>query len=174
MLRRVGDYPLRLVTRSYNGSEFQPSQITRRHRYSSDVRQSSVTIGHAKMLYLEHNTYRTLFCRGSDLSMMMLNLSKQSKFDNMPTIGWIIPPPLRNNGLHCVFVQVKKLVGYFSSRVSFSLREEFSSFIHLKQGNGFRPCMTYVSSHNGVTKKRLLNIWMDVFIFCCLQVILLQ
>ena len=28
-------------------------------------------------------------CRGSDLSKPMLNLSKQSKFDNMPTDGWI-------------------------------------------------------------------------------------
>ena len=39
----------------------------------------------------------------------------------MSTVDWIIPPSLKNNGIHCVFVQVRKLVGYFSSRVPFSL-----------------------------------------------------
>ena len=92
----------------------------------------------------------------------------------MSVVGWIIPPSLRNNGLHCVFVQVRKLVGYFNSRVPFSLHGELSRFIHLKKGNGVHPCMAYVLSHNGVTKKKFLNIWMDVFSFYCLQFILCQ
>ena len=94
--------------------------------------------------------------------------------DNLPTTGWIIPPSLRNNGIHCVFVQVRKLVVYFSSRVPFSLCRELYSFSHLKQGNGVHPCMACASSHNGITKKRFLNIWMDVFGFCYLQVVLFQ
>ena len=84
-----------------------------------------------------------------------VNLSKE----NLLAAGWIIPPSLRNNGLHCVFIQVRKLVGYFSSRVPFSLRGELSSFRHLKQGNGFPLCMAYASSHNGVAKKRFMKIW---------------
>ena len=79
--------------------------------------------------------------------------------------SWIIPPSLRNNGLHCVFVQVRKLVGYFSSRVPFSLCRELSGFSHLKQGNGVHPCKAYVSSHNDVTNKRFLNIWVDSLSF---------
>ena len=92
---------------------------------------------------------------------MKVNLSKENLSTgkaNLPTTGWIIPPSLRNNGLHCVFIQVRKLVGYFNSRVPFTLHREFSSFSHLKQGNGFRPCMVYASSHDGVAKKRLLII----------------
>ena len=169
MLRRLGDYPLRSVTISYNGSEVQLSQ-TKESQYV-DVRQ--VPTRHVKMLYVE--ICRGRLCRGLDLSKSMLNLLKQSssrmkcytlsKFDDMPTVCWIIPPSLRNNGLHCVFVQVRKFVGCFSSRVPFSLHGELSSFSHLKQGNGVRPCMAYASSHNGVAKKRFLKIWMDVFGF---------
>ena len=90
----------------------------------------------------------------------------------MPTAGWIIPPSLRNNGPHCLLVHMRKLVGEFSSRVPLSLGWELSRFSHLKQGNGVLPCMVYASSHNGVTKKRYLKIWMDVFGFCCQQVVL--
>ena len=97
-----------------------------------------------------------------------------SKFDNIPTVGCIIPPSLRNNGLHCVFVQVRKLIGDFISRVPFSLCEDLSSFSNLKQGNGVHPCMVYASSCNDVAKKRFLNIWMDVFGFCYLQVVMFQ
>ena len=92
-----------------------------------------------------------------------------SKLENLSTTGWIIPPSLRNNGLYCVFIQVRKLVDYFSTRVPFSFCEELSSFIHLKQGNGVHPFMEYVSSHNGVTKKRFLKnmdgcIWVLFFV----------
>ena len=78
--------------------------------------------------------------------------------ENLLVAGRIIPPSLRNNGLHCGFIQVRKLVGYFNSRVPFSLRGELPRFSHLKQGNGVCPCMAYASSHNGVTKERSLNI----------------
>ena len=54
----MDDYPLRLVTRSYNGSEVQPSQTNGRQRYSVDVRQ--LLARHVKMLYVEHETYRGL------------------------------------------------------------------------------------------------------------------
>ena len=50
----------------------------------------------------------------------------------MPTVEWIIPPSLRNNGPHCLLVQVRKLVGDFSSRVPFSLGWVLSDFSHLK------------------------------------------
>ena len=110
------------------------------------------------------------------------NLSKENMLKENPSVlkenlsvsFWIIPPSIRNNGLHCVFVQVRKLVGYFSNRVPSSLHGELSSFSHLKQGNGVRPYKVYVSSHNGVTKKSSLNIWMDIFGLCCLQVVLFQ
>ena len=108
------------------------------------------------------------------LNLVVSKCQTLSKFDNMPTAEWIIPPSLRNNGLHCVLVQVMKFVGYFSRKVPFSLCRELSSFSHLKQRNGVHPCMAYVLSHDGVSKKRFLNIWMDVFGFCCLQVDLLK
>ena len=75
-------------------------------------------------------------CRGSDLSKLMINLLKLT---NMPTPEWIIHPSLRNNGSHCLLVQVRKLVGEFNSRLPLSLCWELSGFIHLKQGNGVRP-----------------------------------
>ena len=108
-------------------------------------------------------------CRGESVEVLTI-----FKLDNMPTAWWIISPSLRNNGIHCVFVQVRKSFGYFSSGVPFSLHGELSFFSHLKQGNGVRPCKVYASSHNGVTKKRFMNIWMDVFGFHCLQVGLFQ
>ena len=94
------------------------------------------------MLYVEANMSR-------EANPLKENLLKA----NLLAAHWLIPPSLRNNGLHCVFVQVRKLVIYFSSRVPFSLHGDFSSFRHLKQGNGVRPCIVYVSSHNGVVKK---------------------
>ena len=97
----------------------------------------------------------------ADLSKMNLsseNVEADLSKVNLLATGWITPPSLRNNVLHCVFVQVRKLVGYFSSRVPFSLCGELSIFSHLKQGNRVRPCVAYALSNNGVTKKRLLNI----------------
>ena len=93
---------------------------------------------------------------------------------NFSATSWIIPPSLRNNGIHCVFIQVRIIVGYFNSRVPFSLCGEMSSFIHLKKGDGFHPCMGYVSSLNGVAKNQFQNIWMDVFDLCYLQVTMFQ
>ena len=58
-------YPLSLVTRIYNGSEFQPSQMTGRQRHSVDVRQVSTM--HVKMLYVEHET-----CRGLSRSVVYM------------------------------------------------------------------------------------------------------
>ena len=75
------------------------------------------------------------------LSVFKANLSKV----NLSTTSWIIP--LRNNGLHCVFIQVRKLVGYFNSRVPFTLSRKLSNFINLKQGNEIHPCMAYASYH---------------------------
>ena len=109
--------------------------------------------------------------QGSDLSKFMLNLYKST---NMPIAEWIIPLSLTKNGTHCLLIQVRKLVGDLSNRVPMSLCGELSIFSHMKQGNGVNPCMAYALFHNGVTKKRLLNIWMDVFGFCYLQVVLLQ
>ena len=112
-------------------------------------------------------TYRRKPCRGKPIK------GNPVEADLLAT-GWINHPSLKNNGLHCVFVQVRKLVNDFSSRVQFSLHRELSSLSHLKQGNRVCPCKAYMSSHNGVTKKRFLHIWMNVFGFCCLQVIMFQ
>ena len=49
MLRCLSDYLLHSVTRSYNGSKFQPLQMTKSQ--SVDVRQ--VRTRHVKMLYVE-------------------------------------------------------------------------------------------------------------------------
>ena len=73
----------------------------------------------------------------------------------MPTAGWIVPPSLRNNGINCVFIQVKKLVVYFNSRAPFSLCGDFSMFSHMKQGNKVYSCKAYTSSHNGVAKEEV-------------------
>ena len=94
-----------------------------------------------------------------NLSKVKLYISKVKLLkENLTAAGWIIHPSLRNNGLHFVFVQVRKLVGDFIIRVPFSLCGELSSFSHLKQGNGVCPCKTYASSHNGVTKNMFINI----------------
>ena len=113
------------------------------------------------MLYVEADLSRRT-CRSEHVEAVKVveavEVLTLLKLDNLPIVGWIIPPSLRNNGLHCIFVQVRKLVGYFSSIVPFSLRRELPNFMHLKQGNGVHPCKVYALSHNGVKKKRFLKI----------------
>ena len=157
MLRCLGDYPLCSITK----------EIIRVQKFN-----------HRRACWY-------VVCRGGpveanlsnkhvEMDLQKVNLSTEHVEVNLSASGWIIPPSLRKNGLHCVFVQVRKLVGYFISRVPFSLHGNMSSFSHLKQGNGFRPYMTYASSHDGVINKRFLNIWMDVFGFFVIQFILFQ
>ena len=136
MLRCLGDYPLCSVIEVIM------------------VRSSTVTTNLSAEYAGENLSTGKTNLSKENLSAGKANLSKA----NLLAVGWIIPPSLRNNGLHCVFIQVRKLFGYFSSRVPFSLHGELSRFTYLKQGNGFFPCVPYASFHNGVTKKRFLKI----------------
>ena len=56
MLRFFSDYPLCLVTRSYNGSKVQLSQTTE----SQSVDVCQVPTRHVKMLYVECIIYQDL------------------------------------------------------------------------------------------------------------------
>ena len=58
MLRCLGGYLLRLVTRSYNDSDVQPSHTIGRQSHYVDVRR--VVTRHVNMLYVGHETYQCL------------------------------------------------------------------------------------------------------------------
>ena len=157
--------------------EFIMVQKFKHHRacwyvvFEVDLSRENLSNANLSAEHVEENLSKVNLSAGkANLSASKENLSKE----NLSVDSWIIPPSLRNNGLHCVFVQVRQLVGDFISRVPFSLHGELFNISHLKQGNGVLPCKAYASSHNGVIKKSFLNIWMDVFGFCYLQVVLLQ
>ena len=139
MMRCLGDYSLRLVTKKLE--RFESSTVT---DHWKTEKQSIVAMSR---YWSRQCISKCEICRGLYLSKSMLNLLKST---NIPTSRWIIPPSLRNNGRHCVFVQVGKLVCYFSSRVPFSLHGELSSFSHLKQGN--RVCPYEACYHSECTQ----------------------
>ena len=89
MLRCLGDYPLHSVTRIYNGQKFNHRKSCWYVVFKAELSSESLSNANLSAIHVEEN-------------LSKVNLLDTKK--NLSTVGWIIPPSLRNNGLHCVFV----------------------------------------------------------------------
>ena len=84
MLRHLGEYLLRLVTRSYNGKNFNSHRACWYAIFEVNLSAANLSAEHVE----------------ENLSKVNLFVGKE----NLSAAGWIIPRFLRNNGIHCVFV----------------------------------------------------------------------
>ena len=98
-----GDYPLRSITKEFiNGHKFNCRISCWYVVFEADMSKEKLLNVNLSAKLLKENLLKV----------------------NPSDVGRIIPPSFRKNDLHCVFIQVRKLAGYFSSIVQFFLRGE--------------------------------------------------
>ena len=99
MVRCLGDYPLRLFTRNYNGQKFNHRRASWYDVFEEDLSRENLSNANFPVEHIEENLLKV------KLSKVKLSASKENMSkENLSASAWIIPSSLRNNDNHYVFI----------------------------------------------------------------------